>query len=106
MRIRWTARGLVGVSIGALVVLVTAIGLLAWRVIEQDRQLGRQRVRERLSLAADLAASEVRQRFDATARQLATIAVADAGDADGRLVLSSERTMSTTWVLENIPRQR
>jgi hypothetical protein len=46
-------------------------------LFEQDRELERQRVVERLTLAADLTIADVRQRLDTTVAQLDAIAMAD-----------------------------
>jgi len=46
-----------------MLTLGAALGWLSWRLLEQDRELGNQRIRERLEGAADLAEAVLVRRF-------------------------------------------
>ena len=48
-------RRLLGLFLAIMLTLGAALGWLSWRLLEQDRELGNQRIRERLEGAADLA---------------------------------------------------
>ena len=48
-------RRLLGLFLAVMLTLGAALGWLGWRLLEQDRELSSQRIRERLESAADLA---------------------------------------------------
>jgi len=51
-----------------------ALGWLGWRLIEQDRDLERQRIQERLEHAADLIGAQLKQALSEIEEQLAVLA--------------------------------
>ena len=57
------ARPLLGAFLAITILLVAALGWLGWRLLEQDRELERQRARERLESAADAAAAAIQRRL-------------------------------------------
>ncbi|MGH2359250.1 MAG: hypothetical protein ACRDGM_01740, partial [bacterium] len=62
------------------IVPATALGWLSWRILEQDRALESQRVRERLEHSADLVVAALDRRLIETEDQLAAIAASPAAD--------------------------
>lgn len=77
MGIRWTPRSLLTVSLGAIAVLGIALALLGWMLVEQDRDLERTRVTERLTYAVDIVIADLRQRLDGASKQLTNLASED-----------------------------
>jgi signal transduction histidine kinase len=61
-------------------VLVGALGFLGWKLLDQERDLERERLQERLGLAAESAVSRIRQELDGTVNTLRTIAASDEAD--------------------------
>jgi len=45
------------VDVAVMVAIAAALGRLGWRLLDQDRDLSRQRIQERLEGASDLASS-------------------------------------------------
>ncbi len=56
-------RHLVILFLGIMLVLMGALAWLGWRLLLQDRALAEQHIRDRLERAADVVASELRQRL-------------------------------------------
>jgi signal transduction histidine kinase len=53
-----------------MVVMTAALGWLGWRLLEQDRDLSRQRIQERLESAADLASAMLARKLTETETSL------------------------------------
>jgi signal transduction histidine kinase len=85
MWIRWrrAPRSFLKVSLAAIAVLVVALGLLGWQLLDQDRKLERQQVQERLDHAAELSVAMLQQGLSATEDRLATLAAAASFDRAG-----------------------
>ena len=67
-------RHLVVLFLGIILVLMVALGWLGGRLLQQDRALERQRVQDRLELAADRAAAALTRRLAAIEDSLARLA--------------------------------
>ena len=63
-------RSLLVLFLGTTLVLTAGLGWLGWRLLQQDRAVEAQRVRDRLDSSADLIAAEIRQTLSATEAQL------------------------------------
>ena len=63
-------RNLLVLFLGTTLVLTAGLGWLGWRLLQQDRAVEAQRVRDRLDSAADLIAAEMRQTLTAVDAQL------------------------------------
>jgi len=61
--------------LGATLVLATGLGWLGWRLLQQDRDLEDQRIREHLESAAQLLAAELRQGLADIDTRLSRLAV-------------------------------
>jgi hypothetical protein len=75
---RKVSRGFLTAAVAALAVPAVAVLWLGWLLLQQDRELDRQRVEERLNGAAILAVTALEQAIAATEQRLA--AVADGAD--------------------------
>lgn len=62
------------------IVPAAALGWLSWRILEQDRALESQRVRERLEHSADLVVAALDRRLAETENQIATFVTEPAAD--------------------------
>ncbi len=67
-------RHLVVIFLGVSVVLTATLTWLGWRMLQQDRALEEQRVRERLERTADATATDLVNRLDRTQQELAQLA--------------------------------
>ncbi len=63
-------RSLLVLFLGTTLVLTAGLGWLGWRLLQQDRAVDAQRVRDRLDSSADLITAEIRQTLSATEAQL------------------------------------
>ena len=63
-------RNLLVLFLGTTLVLTAGLGWLGWRLLQQDRAVEAQRVRDRLDSAADLITAEIRQTLSAAEAQL------------------------------------
>ena len=71
-------RNLLVLFLGTTLVLTVGLGWLGWRLLQQDRAVGAQRVRDRLDSAADLVAAEMRQTLTAAEAQLTLLSTLSA----------------------------
>jgi len=71
-------RNLLVLFLGTTLVLTVGLGWLGWRLQQQDRAVGAQRVRDRLDSAADLVAAEMRQTLTAAEAQLTLLSTLSA----------------------------
>jgi signal transduction histidine kinase len=74
-------RRLLGLFLAVMVTMTAALGWLGWRLLEQDRELSRQRIQERLEGAADLAAAALVRKLSET-ETLLTMPAAESGHED------------------------
>ena len=74
---RWAPRSFLALSLGTIVVLVGALGFLGRKLLDQERDLERQRLQQRLEFAAESAVSRIRHELEATAGTLRTFAASD-----------------------------
>ena len=71
-------RNLLVLFLGTTLVLTAGLGWLGWRLLQQDRAVEAQRVRDRLDSAADLVAAEMRQTLTAAEAQLTLLSTLSA----------------------------
>ena len=71
-------RNLLVLFLGTTLVLTAGLGWLGWRLLQQDRAVEAQRVRDRLDSAADLIAAEMRQTLTAAEAQLTLLSTLSA----------------------------
>ena len=87
-------RNLLVLFLGTTLVLTAGLGWLGWRLLQQDRAVEAQRVRDRLDSSADLITAEIRQTLSATEAQLTRFSTLSASslqqtasEADGKAAL-------------------
>ena len=71
-------RNLLVLFLGTTLVLTTGLGWLGWRLLQQDRAVAAQRVRDRLDSAADLITAEMRQTLTAVDAELTLLSTLSA----------------------------
>ena len=65
-------RRLLGLFLAVMITMTAALGWLGWRLLEQDRDLSRQRIQERLESAADLASAALVRKLSEAETTLTT----------------------------------
>ena len=71
-------RNLLVLFLGTTLVLTAGLGWLGWRLLQQDRAVEVQHIRDRLDSAADLIAAEMRQTLSAAETQLTILSTLSA----------------------------
>ena len=71
-------RNLLVLFLGTTLVLTARLGWLGWRLLQQDRAVEAQHIRDRLDSAADLIAAEMRQTLSAAETQLTILSTLSA----------------------------
>ncbi len=84
--IRWlgSPRRVFGAVVSVAALLTAALGGLSWRLFEQERSLGVQRMRDRMEQAMDRANAGLLNSLAAESEQLAALAHASAGETSDK----------------------
>ena len=93
-------RHLVVLFLGITLVLIVALGWLGGRLLQQDRALERQRVQDRLELAADRAAAAFARRLAVIEDSLVRLATSCGGRLHLPTCHKGEPSRSASWQLE------
>jgi hypothetical protein len=83
---KWRQPGyrLLAIFFATVFLLVCLLGWMGWRLVQQDRQLARQRLEERREHAADIAVTALKEHLSKTEALLTRLSLAGAAEVPGQ----------------------